>query len=164
VFWLMGLATKSAKRLSDIVEAKLEAIMKRSGRLLIGFLQHLIKQDVDYAWRKREMQAVAADQADATRSERELEDMEGRMVCVDGGEQAIRVNRMGSGFFGELVGAAGAIPHGELLKLVRAGRVGPWKAGSCGKNDTPVCEDRKASNLEALRGIRALVGVRRGTA
>jgi DNA-binding MarR family transcriptional regulator len=164
VFWLMRLAGKSNKRLSDIVEAKRAAIEKRRGRMLVGFLQHLIRQDVDYAWQKRELDAAAVEQAAAHRGEQQLEALVDTLVCVDGGAQAIRIRQRSSGFHGELVGASGSVPHAELLKLVRAGRLGAWRHTEKIAPDAiaaaSVQQGARAAAHEALDRIRSLMGVR----
>jgi hypothetical protein len=143
VFWLMRLAGKSNKRLSDIVEAK---------------------RAVDYAWQKRELDAAAVEQAAAHRSEQQLETLVDTLVCVDGGAQAIRIRQRSSGFHGELVGASGSVPHAELLKLVRAGRLGAWQHTEKSAPDAiaaaSVQQGARAAAHEALDRIRSLVGVR----
>lgn len=166
VFWLMKLAGKANKRLTDIVEAKRHAIEKRQGRMLVGFLQHLIRQDVDYAWQKKELDAVAQEQTAVARSERALDALSDKVVCVDGGGQPILIRRASNGFHGELVAGGGSIPHADLLKLARAGRLVPWKAPT----DEPRTNDANESDQtqpaireaaqNALSRIRSLVGIR----
>lgn len=166
VYWLMKLAGKSNKRLSDIVEAKRDAIEKRQGRMLVGFLQHLIRQDVDYAWQKKELVAVAQEQTEAHRAECELASLDGTLVCVDGGEQAIRISRRSNGFYGELVGAAAGISHTDLLKLVRAERIRPWKATKnelkSDKTNSPDATQPASYEAaqNALSRIRSIFGIR----
>jgi len=164
VFWLMGLATKAGKRLSDIVEVKLEAIIKRSGRLLIGFLQHLIRQNVDYAWRKKEIHEVAQEQAVIHRSECELDGLEDSVVCIGNSNQPVRIKRMSSGFVGELQSGGGSIPHGELIKLSRAGKVKPWSKSTeeCKTDSRTAVPSQRNTDIseDAMNRIRALVGIR----
>lgn len=164
VFWLMGLATKAGKRLSDIVEVKLEAIMKRSGRMLIGFLQHLIRQDVDYAWRKKEIHEVAQEQAVIHRSECELDELEDKVVCIGDSNRPVRIKRMSSGFVGELQSGGGTIPHGELIRLSRAGQIKPWSqsATECDTDKVAVVANKRNTEVpeDAMTRIRALVGIR----
>lgn len=164
VFWLMGLATKAGKRLSDIVEVKLEAIMKRSGRMLIGFLQHLIRQDVDYAWRKKEIHEVAQEQAVIHRSECALDGLEDSVVCIGDSDQPVKIKRMSSGFVGELQSGGGCIPHGELIRLSRAGKIKPWsKATETYKGIAQAVKPRQRKPVtphDAVNQIRVLVGIR----
>ena len=165
VFWLMGLASKSGKWLSDIVEFKHTAIMKRQGRMLIGFLKTLIGENVDYASRIRELKTVAEEQAVVHKAECELDGLADKVMYIDGDGQGVHIRRLSSGFNGELAGGRGSIPHGELLKLARAGRLKNRStqtidAGVLKEDVTPEIPINREVARDAMSKIRSLIGIR----
>lgn len=123
VFWLMRLASEGNKRLSDLVQVFKAAIAKRSGQKLVGFLRLKISDGVDYGWRLKELQEVAEVQASINKSELELEAFDGQIVAVAGIQNPVHVERTGSGFYGRVEGQSAGIPHGQLVKLVRAKKI-----------------------------------------
>lgn len=167
VFWLMRLAGQSGKRLSDLVEVMRDAIEKRSGRQLVGFLQMKIRDNVDYSWRLKELRKIAQEQAEVHRGECELDTYVDQLVSVGNIDRPVRITRLSNGYYGELEGGRGGIPHGELIRLVQAGRISSWS-----KLPTPMSEPdtrqphshqpsgRSETVRDAMAQMMSIVGIR----
>lgn len=167
VFWLMRLANQSGKRLSDLVEVMRDAIEKRSGRQLVGFLQMKIHDNVDYSWRLKELRKVAQEQAEVHRGERELDTYVDQLVSVGNIDRPVRITRLSNGYYGELEGGRGGIPHGELIRLVQSGRISPWTKlpQSMSEPDTRQTHSRQPGGRgetvrNAMAQMMSIVGIR----
>jgi DNA-binding MarR family transcriptional regulator len=123
VFWLMKQASQAGKRLSDIVEACRTAIDKREGKALLGLLRMKIADNVDYRWKVKSLQKVAADQAAVRHAEQFLERIVGKNVVITGFANPFLLTVTSSGCFYAEGNGKGGIPHGELLRLAKVQRI-----------------------------------------
>lgn len=70
--------------------------------------------------------ATVVNEKEACSVEGILDTSVGQLVRVGGIDLPVRITRLSNGYYGELEGGRGGVPHGELIRLSRAGKISPW--------------------------------------